>query len=58
MGFQDAASPVIEEFIFFHDFAMVVLTLILTFVGGVMALMLKGSWVHRGLLEGQIIECI
>ena len=40
MGFQDAASPVIEEFIFFHDFVIVILVLIITFVGGVIGLML------------------
>ena len=58
LGFQDAASPVIEEFIFFHDFVIVILVLIITFVGGVIGLMLLNPWVHRGLLEGQVIECV
>lgn len=58
IGFQDAASPVMEEFIFFHDFVIVILVLIIRFVGLIMGLILFNPWVHRGLLEGQVIECI
>ena len=32
LGFQDAASPVMEEIIFFHDQIMFILTIILTTV--------------------------
>lgn len=32
LGFQDAASPVMEEIIFFHDQIMFILTIIITTV--------------------------
>ena len=32
LGFQDAASPVMEEIIFFHDQIMFILTIIVTIV--------------------------
>ena len=58
LGFQDASSPVIEEFVFFHDYVIIILTVITTFVGGIMLLIFFNPWVNRGLLEGQLIECI
>jgi uncharacterized membrane protein (DUF4010 family) len=47
-----------EEFIFFHDFTMVVLVFIIRFVGYVMGRMLINTYVNTGLLEGQLIECV
>ena len=48
----------IEEFIFFHDFVIVVLVGILRFVGVAM----RGSLVRRAvrlnMLEGQVVECV
>jgi cytochrome c oxidase subunit 2 len=58
LGLQDAASPVIEEFIFFHDFAIRVLVGVTFFVGVIMALMLVNKRVRLSILEGQIIECV
>ena len=58
MGLQDAASPVIEEFAFFHDFTMVVLVFIIRYVGVVMATMLSNKLINVNLLDGQIVECI
>lgn len=58
MGLQDAASPVMEEFIFFHDFAMVVLIFIIRLVAGITGRMLQRKLVHRGLAESQLLECI
>lgn len=57
-GLQDAASPVIEEFIFFHDFTIVVLTGILRAVGLVLAGSLSNGVVDKGLLEGQHVEAV
>ena len=58
MGFQDAGAPVIEEFLFFHDFTIIILVIILSFVGVIMA----GAWlnqrVNTTLLEGQVVECV
>ena len=58
LGLQDAASPIMEEFIFFHDFAMVVLVFITRFVGYIMFRVLFNYHVNVGLLEGQVIECV
>ncbi len=58
LGLQDACSPVIEEFIFFHDFAIVVLVFIIGAVGCVIGRMLFSPFVHRGLMEAQVLECI
>ena len=57
-GLQDALSPVIEEFIFFHDFTLIILTFITTFVFLVICESLTNSYVCISLLEGQLIECI
>lgn len=55
---QDAFSPVIEEFIYFHDFTNIILLFILTFVGVILIRILLNRIIHKSLLEGQILECI
>lgn len=55
---QDAFSPVIEEFMYFHDFTNIILLFILTFVGTILARILVNKVIHKSLLEGQILECI
>ncbi len=56
LGLQDAASPVMEEFMFFHDFALVILSFILGLVGFVLIMALWGKRINTGLLEGQVVE--
>nr|YP_009865010.1 cytochrome c oxidase subunit II [Linuparus trigonus]QKE42648.1 cytochrome c oxidase subunit II [Linuparus trigonus] len=58
LGFQDSASPLMEQLIFFHDHAMVVLILITTFVGYIMSSLFFNSLTNRFLLENQSIEVI
>lgn len=58
LNLQDGFSPVIEEFIYFHDFTNIILLFILTFVGAIMARILINKVIHKSLLEGQILECI
>nr|YP_010952802.1 cytochrome c oxidase subunit II [Trapezia rufopunctata]WMQ53222.1 cytochrome c oxidase subunit 2 [Trapezia rufopunctata] len=58
MGFQDSASPLMEQLIFFHDHIMLILVLITTFVGYIMFMMLMNSYIHRYMLENQTIEMI
>ena len=58
LGLQDAASPVMEEFVFFHDFTMVILVFITSFVGYIIGRILRNTHINTGLLEGQAIECI
>nr|AXA45259.1 cytochrome c oxidase subunit II [Cochlespira sp. MNHN IM 2013-19079] len=58
LGFQDAASPLMEELIFFHDHAMMILIMIISLVGyAAMSLMLN-KYTCRSLVEGQEIETI
>lgn len=58
LNLQDAFSPVMEEFIYFHDFTNIILLFILTFVGSVLARIIVNKIIHKSLLEGQILECI
>jgi len=51
-GFQDSASPLIEQLIFFHDHA------IITLVGYFIITLTTNQLVNRYLLDGQIIEII
>nr|YP_009255521.1 cytochrome c oxidase subunit II [Grimothea gregaria]AND82235.1 cytochrome oxidase subunit 2 [Grimothea gregaria] len=58
LGFQDSASPLMEQLIFFHDHTMVILILITTFVGYMMMSLFFNTFVNRFLLENQNIEII
>nr|YP_009498537.1 cytochrome c oxidase subunit 2 [Alpheus hoplocheles]AWK60852.1 cytochrome c oxidase subunit 2 [Alpheus hoplocheles] len=58
LGFQDSASPLMEQLIFFHDHAMLVLILITTLVGYMMSTLFFNKLVNRFLLEHQNIETI
>lgn len=55
---QESISSPIEEFIYFHDFANIILLFILSFVRIFMCKMLKSSIIHKGLVEGHLLECI
>ena len=56
LGFQDRASPLIEQLIFFHDHAILVLVLITTLVGYIISTLLFNKYTDRFLLEHQAIE--
>ena len=58
LGFQDAFRPLIEEFHYFHDFTYVILLFILIFVAFIILTITFSKVIHKGLLEGQLIECI
>ena len=58
LGFQDRASPLIEQLIFFHDHIMLILILIITFVGYILSTVLLNSFINRYMLEHQTIEMI
>lgn len=45
-----------EEFIFFHDFAMIILVFIVRFVGLMILGALGNKNLHTQLLEGQVLE--
>nr|YP_010547133.1 cytochrome c oxidase subunit II [Maoricolpus roseus]UYK51647.1 cytochrome c oxidase subunit 2 [Maoricolpus roseus] len=58
LGFQDAASPLMEELIFFHDHAMMILVMIITLVGYAAFSLMINNLTCRSLVEGQEIETI
>jgi len=58
LGFQNSASPLIEQLIFFHDHALLILILITTLVGYFIIRLIFNKLVNRFLLDGQIIEII
>jgi len=57
-GFQDSSSPLMEQLIFFHDHALLILILITSIVGYFMVSLLFNSFINRFLLDGQLIEII
>ena len=57
-GFQNSAAPLMEQLIFFHDHAMLILILITTLVGYFKGSLLFNKFVNRYLLDGQMIEIV
>nr|WRY69445.1 cytochrome c oxidase subunit 2 [Acanthochitona defilippii] len=57
-GFQDAASPMMEQLIFFHDHAMLVLVMIISLLGYAAISLVSNRYVVRNSLESQEIETI
>lgn len=54
--FQDARSPLIEEFLFFHDFVIINLVFILSGIGWLIVQTWLGRRLDTTLLEGQVLE--
>nr|ALO76462.1 cytochrome c oxidase subunit 2 [Pseudocolaspis sp. PSE01] len=55
---QDSASPLMEQLSFFHDHALMILIIITTLVGQILMNIFFNKFIHRYLLEGQMIEII
>nr|APX40683.1 cytochrome c oxidase subunit 2 [Labidostomis lucida] len=55
---QDSASPLMEQLAFFHDHALMILVIITVLVGQLMINLSFNKFIHRYLLEGQLIEVI
>nr|YP_009442873.1 cytochrome c oxidase subunit II [Typhlatya miravetensis]SCN12521.1 cytochrome c oxidase subunit 2 [Typhlatya miravetensis] len=58
LGFQDSASPLMEQLIFFYDHTTLVLILMTTLVGYIMGSLFFNKLTNRFLMEGQTIEMI
>lgn len=58
IGFINAASPLIEELIFFHDYVIMFLILITVSVWYITICFLFNSYTCRSVTEGQTIETI
>nr|YP_009756874.1 cytochrome c oxidase subunit II [Tephritis femoralis]QIK50378.1 cytochrome c oxidase subunit 2 [Tephritis femoralis] len=57
-SFQDSASPLMEQLIFFHDHTLMILVMITTLVSYLMFMLFFNKYTNRNLLHGQTIEMI
>jgi cytochrome c oxidase subunit 2 len=55
---QDRASPVMEQLIYFHDHALIIILIIITTVFYTIIRIIQNKQTRRFLLEGQIIETV
>nr|AST14967.1 cytochrome c oxidase subunit II [Galeruca sp. EMHAU-15083109] len=55
---QDSSSPLMEQLSYFHDHALMILVIITVLVGQMMISLFFNKFLHRYLLEGQLIEII
>nr|BAV70902.1 cytochrome c oxidase subunit II [Pethia cumingii] len=58
LGFQDAASPVMEELLHFHDHALMIVFLISTFVLYIILAMVSTKLTNKLILDSQEIEVV
>nr|YP_010944237.1 cytochrome c oxidase subunit II [Nectoneanthes uchiwa]WLW41603.1 cytochrome c oxidase subunit II [Nectoneanthes uchiwa] len=58
LSLQDAATPIMTMLISFHDHAMLVIILVLTFVAYAMAALALNKYTSRNTYEAQAIEAI
>nr|BBH37230.1 cytochrome c oxidase subunit II [Priolepis cincta] len=58
LGFQDAASPVMEELLHFHDHALMIVFLISTLVLYIIVAMVTAKFTNMYILDSQEIEII
>ena len=58
LGLQDAASPVIEELLHFHDHAMMVVLIISAFVLYIIVAMVSTKLTNKYILDSQEVEII
>nr|YP_009350769.1 cytochrome c oxidase subunit II [Havilanditermes proatripennis]AQP27721.1 cytochrome c oxidase subunit 2 [Havilanditermes proatripennis] len=55
---QDSASPVMEQLIFFHDHALMIMLMIITAVFYTMIMIIQNKQTSRFMLEGQMVETL
>lgn len=58
LSFQDAASPIILQLISFHDHAILVVTIVITFVRYMLIRLIKAKPTSRQLLEANTLETV
>ena len=58
LGFQDAASPVIEELIHFHDHALIVVILVSSLVFYLIIAIVSTKLTNKYIIDSQEIEII
>nr|AQP30548.1 cytochrome c oxidase subunit 2 [Aderitotermes sp. 2 TB-2017] len=55
---QDSASPIMEQLIYFHDHALMIMLMIITTVFYTMISIIQNKQTSRFILEGQMIETV
>nr|AAZ76764.1 cytochrome c oxidase II [Anetia briarea] len=58
LNFQNSASPLMEQIIFFHDHTLIILIMITILISYLMILLFFNKYINRFLIEGQMIELI
>nr|AAL07884.1 cytochrome oxidase subunit II [Eueides vibilia]AAW71752.1 cytochrome oxidase subunit 2 [Eueides vibilia]AJO66615.1 cytochrome oxidase subunit 2 [Eueides vibilia] len=58
LNYQNSASPLMEQIIFFHDHTLIILIMITILVAYLMMSLFFNKYINRFLLEGQMIELI
>ena len=58
LGLTDAASPVIEEIIYFHDHVILVLILITCLISYSITVLITSTYLYRFLTDGHVIETV
>nr|AQP27539.1 cytochrome c oxidase subunit 2 [Aparatermes nr. cingulatus G13-81] len=58
MTLQDSASPIMEQLIYFHDHALMIMLMIITTVFYTMISIIQNKQTSRFMLEGQMIETV
>nr|AIA61035.1 cytochrome c oxidase subunit II [Pampus argenteus] len=58
LGFQDAASPLMEELLHFHDHALMIIFLISTLVLYIITILISTKFTNMNLLDSQEIEVV
>nr|WHS18943.1 cytochrome c oxidase subunit 2 [Argestina inconstans] len=58
LNFQNSASPLMEQIIFFHDHTLIILIIITMLVSYLMISLFFNKYINRFLMESQMIELI
>nr|YP_009114151.1 cytochrome c oxidase subunit II [Callerebia suroia]AHH92947.1 cytochrome c oxidase subunit II [Callerebia suroia] len=58
LNFQNSASPLMEQIIFFHDHTLIILIIITMLVSYLMMSLFFNKYINRFLMESQMIELI
>nr|ASY98304.1 cytochrome c oxidase subunit II [Amorphoscelis chinensis] len=58
LGFQDNASPLMEQLSYFHDHSMFIITMIVTTVGYMILSLMINKFMDRHVMDGQFLEIL
>nr|ADP68261.1 cytochrome c oxidase subunit 2 [Lepilemur leucopus] len=58
LGFQDAASPIMEELLYFHDHTLMIVFIISSLVLYIISLMLSTKLTHTSTVDAQEVETV